>query len=120
MFWFDYAKHVAVAVEMDQLILNPIEGINTLTPILKGEGLSAVFSSLHEITKEEFYKIPAALTIYTYYKDVQAHRGEMKTAFDALWVIWERDGVDDQDLAITLPNADIASIVSNTEGSLYH
>lgn len=117
---FYHYKCLAVAVEMDQLILNQVEGINTLTPILKGEELSAVFSSLPEITKEEFYKIPAALTIYTYYKDVQAHQDEMKTAFDTLWTIWERDGVEDQDLAITLPNADIASIVSNTEGSLYY
>ena len=62
------------------------------------------------ITKEEFYKLPAALTIYTYSKDVIAHQDEMKFAFDTLWAIWERDGVEGQELAITIPNADVASI----------
>ena len=67
-------------------------------------------SLLPHITKEEFYKLPVALTIYTYSKDVIAHQDEMKFAFDTLWAIWERDGVEGQELAITIPNADIASI----------
>ena len=105
-----YAKPIAAAIETDQLMLNPLGDITTLTPISKIEFISAVFSSLPEITKEEFYKIPATLTIYTYHKDAQAHQDEMKTAFDTLWAIWERDGIEGQELAITIPNADVASI----------
>lgn len=62
------------------------------------------------ITKEEFYKLPVVLTIYTYYKGAIAHQNGMKTAFDTLWAIWERDGVEGQELAITIPNADVAGI----------
>jgi len=62
------------------------------------------------ITKEEFYKLPVVLKIYTYDKGVIAHQYDMKTAFDTLWAIWERDGVEGQELAITIPNADIAGI----------
>ena len=72
--------------------------------------LGVDLSLLPHITKEEFYKLPAALKIYTYEEDAIAHQEEMKTAFDTLWAIWERDGVEGQELAITIPNADVASI----------
>ena len=76
------------------------------------------YGQVPEITKEQFYKLPAALKIYSYYEDTIAHQDEMKFTFDTLWAIWERDGVEGQELAITIPNADIASITEiSNEGT---
>lgn len=107
----EQAEFLAAAIDLEQLILNPSGGLSELTPLstllpFLGVDLAAI----PRITKEEFYKLPVALKIYTYEEDAIAHQEEMKTAFDTLWAIWERDGVEGQELAITIPNADIASI----------
>ena len=86
-----------------------------------GESITASpwYGQVPEITKEQFYKLPVALTIYGPTEDDAIdYEDQMKTSFDTLWAIWERDGVDGQDLAITIPNADIASItLINNEGT---
>lgn len=82
-------------------------------------GFEADISLLPHITKEEFYKLPAALIIYGPTEDDAIdYKDQMKTSFDTLWAIWERDGVEGQDLDITIPNTDVASVtLINNEGT---
>ena len=81
-----------------------------------GQSFDEIFTP---ITKEQFYKLPVALTIYGPTEDDAIdYEDKMKTTFDTLWAIWERDGVEGQELAITIPNADIASITEiSNEGT---
>lgn len=86
-----------------------------------GESITTApwYGQVPEITKEQFYKLPVALTIYGPTEDAAIdYEDKMKTSFDTLWTIWERDGIDGQDLDITIPNADIASVtLINNEGT---
>lgn len=93
--------------------------IATQGNILKLKDIISDSDSIPRITKEEFYKLPVALTIYGPTEDDAIdYEDKMKTSFDTLWAIWERDGVEGQDLTITIPNADIASVtLINNEGT---
>ena len=73
-------------------------------------GIAETIAAIPRITKEQFYKLSVALTIYSYYEDAMEHQDEMKFTFDTLLAIWERDGIDGQYLAITIPNANIESV----------
>lgn len=104
--WIDYA--IAFAIDTGAIV--DFHGFRKSIKDLALD-FGADISLLPHITKEEFYKLPAALIIYgPTAEDAIYYEDQMKTSFDTLWTIWERDGVEGQDLAITIPNTDVASV----------